>query len=83
MKRKLEVNDKTEIRPNKNFNSLVIEVGGYENLSFLEKDRRNYIKTIKRLKLKEEDVNAIQNYILKMEDNNSNILYVMDLDYKG
>lgn len=43
MKRKLEVNEKVEIKPNKNFNSLVVEVEGCENLLFLEKDCRNYI----------------------------------------
>ena len=35
------LNDKAGIRMNKNINSLVVEAGGHENLSFVEKDVRN------------------------------------------
>ncbi|XP_031248146.1 protein FAR1-RELATED SEQUENCE 5-like [Pistacia vera] len=54
VKRKLEVNDRAGIRPNKNFNSMLVEAGGAENLPFLQKDCRNYIEKVRRLRLDEE-----------------------------
>ncbi|XP_042967484.1 protein FAR-RED ELONGATED HYPOCOTYL 3-like [Carya illinoinensis] len=39
----LDINDQAGIRMNKSFAALVQEVGGFENLSFLKKDCRNYI----------------------------------------
>ena len=44
------------------YNSAVVEVGGYENLSFVEMDCRNYIDKIRRLRLGERDATAIQVY---------------------
>ncbi|KAK2654384.1 hypothetical protein Ddye_014240 [Dipteronia dyeriana] len=67
MKRKLELNDRAGIRLNKKINSFVVEAGGHDNLPFLEKDCRNYIDKIRRLRLGEGDVTAIQNYFLKMQ----------------
>lgn len=40
-KRRLELNDRAGIRTSKNFNSLVVEMGGFENVSFEERDCRN------------------------------------------
>ncbi|KAK0580192.1 hypothetical protein LWI29_037745 [Acer saccharum] len=82
-KRKLEVGDRAGIRLNKNFNSFVVEVGGHDNLPFLEKDCRNYIDKIRRLRLGEGDAIAIQNYFLKMQGENSNFFYTIDLDEDG
>nr|XP_048331604.1 protein FAR-RED IMPAIRED RESPONSE 1-like [Ziziphus jujuba var. spinosa] len=83
IQRKLEINDKAGIRLNKNFNSLVVEAGGHEYLTFLEKDCRNYIDKIRRLRLGEGDAVAIQKYFLKMQADNSSFFYTMDLDYEG
>jgi len=47
VKRKLEVMDKAGVRSSKNYKALAIEAGGYENLSFGEKDCRNYINKVK------------------------------------
>ena len=82
-KRKLEVGDRVGIRLNKNFNSFVVEAGGHDNLSFLEKDCRNYIDKIRRLRLGEGDATAIQNYFLKMQGENLNFFYTIDLDEDG
>ena len=62
MKRKIEVNDRAGIRVNKNYNSMVVEAGGHENMSFMEKDCRNYIENVRRLRLGEGDATAIQTY---------------------
>jgi hypothetical protein len=50
-KRRLELNDRAGIRLCKNFNSLVVESGGFENLSFGERDCRNYINKARELNL--------------------------------
>ncbi|XP_031261155.1 protein FAR-RED IMPAIRED RESPONSE 1-like [Pistacia vera] len=59
VKRKLEVNDRVGIRPNKNFHSLLVEAGGAENLPFLQKDCRNCIEKVRRLRLGVGDASAI------------------------
>jgi hypothetical protein len=77
------LHDKAGIRVNKNFNSFVVEAGGHENLSFTEKDARNYINKVRRLQLGEGDANAMHNYFMKMQSNNSDFFYMMDLDEEG
>ncbi|XP_022852344.1 protein FAR1-RELATED SEQUENCE 5-like [Olea europaea var. sylvestris] len=47
VKRKLEVNDMAGIPLHKSYNSAVVEAGGYENTTFMEKDCRNYIEQTK------------------------------------
>ncbi|CAB4281195.1 unnamed protein product [Prunus armeniaca] len=59
IKKKLEVNDKAGIRLNKSYNSMVVEVGGHENMKCLEKDCRNYIEKVRGLRLGEGDATAI------------------------
>lgn len=79
-KRKLELNDSAGIRMNKNFNVLMVEAGGHENLPFLEKDCRNYIEKIRRLKLGAGDANALQSYFKKVQSVDSNFFYSIDYD---
>ena len=43
VKRRLELNDQACISLSKNFHSLVVESGGYENLTYIERDCWNYI----------------------------------------
>ncbi|GER40717.1 FAR1-related protein, partial [Striga asiatica] len=69
IKRRLEVNDVVGIPLHKSFNSGVVEVGGYEKMSFIEEDCRNYIAKVQRLRLGEEDAAAIQSYFSKMQAN--------------
>ncbi|XP_031259814.1 protein FAR1-RELATED SEQUENCE 5-like [Pistacia vera] len=83
VKRKIELNDKAGIRPNKNFNSLLVEAGSGENLPFLQKDCRNYIEKVRRLRLGLGDASAIQKYFLKMQNENLNFFYIMDVDEDG
>ncbi|XP_031273173.1 protein FAR-RED IMPAIRED RESPONSE 1-like [Pistacia vera] len=83
VKRKLEVNGRAGIRPNKNFNSLYIEARGVENFSFLQKDCKNYTEKFRRLQLGGGDASALQKYFLKMQNENSNFFHIMDLDEEG
>ncbi|XP_040988966.1 uncharacterized protein LOC121236585 [Juglans microcarpa x Juglans regia] len=41
--KRLEINDKVEIRLSKNFKYVVVETGGYENVTFGEEECQNYI----------------------------------------
>ena len=49
------------------FKFIVVEVGGYENVSFLEKDARNHVNEARQLRLGEGDAAAIQKYFKKMQ----------------
>jgi hypothetical protein len=80
MKRRLELNDQAGISVSRNFRSLVVEADGYENLTFGEKDCRNYIDKVRRLRLGSGDAEAIQNYFGRMQRQNSQFYYVMDVD---
>lgn len=66
------MNDRAGIRSNKNFNSMLVEAGGHENVPFLEKDYYNFISKVRQLSLGEGDVVEIQNYFMKMQANNNN-----------
>ncbi|KAL0006638.1 hypothetical protein SO802_008140 [Lithocarpus litseifolius] len=79
----LELNAKVGIKMNKNFNSLVVEAGGHENLPFLEKDCRNHLDRVKRLELGEGDAVAMNKYFLKMQADNSNFFYMIDFTEDG
>ncbi|KAH1154359.1 hypothetical protein GYH30_049864 [Glycine max] len=62
---------------------LIVEANGYENLTFGEKDCRNYIGKVRRLRLGTGDAKAIQNYFVRMQKQNSLFYYVMDMDDKS
>ncbi|XP_022856719.1 protein FAR-RED IMPAIRED RESPONSE 1-like [Olea europaea var. sylvestris] len=66
VKRKFEVNDMVGIPLRKNYNSIVVEAGGYENITCVENDRRNYVEQVRRLRLGEGDVASIQSYFSRM-----------------
>ncbi|XP_045791255.1 protein FAR1-RELATED SEQUENCE 6-like [Trifolium pratense] len=80
LKKRLKLNDQAGINVSRNFRSLVIEAGGYDNLTFGEKDCRNYIDKVRRLRLGTGDADAIQNYFVRMQKKNSQFYYVVDID---
>ncbi|XP_028058369.1 protein FAR-RED IMPAIRED RESPONSE 1-like [Camellia sinensis] len=75
VKRKLEVNDQVG-----NYHSMVVEAGGYESLTFDERDARNYIDRTRRLRLKEGDSDALQKYFMRMQAQNSSFYSMIDVD---
>jgi hypothetical protein len=79
-KKNLIIMDKAGVRPSKNFKALVVEAGGHENLSFGEKDCRNYINKVRNELLGEGDAEALRNYLMRMQEKNDCFFYVMDLD---
>ncbi|PUZ38986.1 hypothetical protein GQ55_9G241200 [Panicum hallii var. hallii] len=78
-KRRLELNDQAGIRINKSFGSLVVQAGSYENLEFGEKECRNYLQDVRKLKLGAGDAYAINQYFLRMQSKNPNFFYTMDV----
>ncbi|KAJ0962993.1 hypothetical protein J5N97_028115 [Dioscorea zingiberensis] len=83
VKRRLELNDQAGIRLSKNFHSLVVESGGYENLTYTEKDCRNYIAKARQFRLGVGDAEALGNYFSRMQRRNSNFFHLIDMDEEG
>ncbi|XP_062173549.1 protein FAR-RED IMPAIRED RESPONSE 1-like [Alnus glutinosa] len=79
-KRKLEIDDRAGIRMNKIYNSLAVEAGGYENLSFGEKDCSNYIAKSRRLRLGTGGATALRGYFDRMRKVNDDFYYDIDVD---
>ncbi|XP_028096390.1 protein FAR-RED IMPAIRED RESPONSE 1-like [Camellia sinensis] len=59
---------------------MVVEAGGYESLTFDERDARNYIDRARKLRLGEGDSDALQKYFLRMHAQNSSFYYMIDVD---
>ncbi|KAH9745082.1 protein FAR1-RELATED SEQUENCE [Citrus sinensis] len=72
------------VSPSKSsFKSIVIEPRGFENVSFLERDARNHVDNVRRLRLGKRDVVAIQRYFKKMQTKNDGFFFSIDLDGEG
>ncbi|KAK1584477.1 hypothetical protein Q3G72_033344 [Acer saccharum] len=83
VKRVLDTNDMAGVRMNKSFRSLVVGVGGFENLPFLEKDCRNYIDKARHLRLGAGGAGALREYFLRMQYKNPRFFALMDLNDDG
>ncbi|XP_042969137.1 protein FAR-RED IMPAIRED RESPONSE 1-like [Carya illinoinensis] len=77
---KLELNDKAEIRMNKNYYSFIVEAGGFDNLQFTEKDCRNFIDKARHLCLGKGGGVALLEYFERMRDMNHDFYSITDLD---
>ena len=67
VRKQLEINEQAGIKMAQSFKFIVVEAGGFENISFLERDARNHVDKVRRLRLKEGDAVAIQRYFKKMQ----------------
>ncbi|KAG6674149.1 hypothetical protein I3842_15G028400 [Carya illinoinensis] len=83
VKRVLDINDQAGIRMDKSFASLVQEAGGFEKLSFIEKDCRNYIDKARHLRLGKGDAGALSEYFTQMQYKNDGFFSLMDMDDEG
>ena len=77
-RRKIELNCDAGIQVNKTFQSLAVQVGRHENLTYDEQDVRNYIAKCKRLKLIEGDTHTLHKYFCSMQMKNPNFFYLFD-----
>ncbi|GLT69332.1 hypothetical protein SLA2020_414910 [Shorea laevis] len=80
VKRQIIVNDIAGIRPSQSYSSLAVEAGGYENLSFVEKDCRNFLNKARHLRLGQGGAEALRDYFTKMQSRNNGFYSVMDFD---
>ncbi|XP_028054082.1 uncharacterized protein LOC114258328 [Camellia sinensis] len=80
VKRRLEINDEVGIGVSRNFHSIVVEAGGYEALTFDERDAMNHIKNARRLRLGVGDAESVAFYFHKMQQENSNFYSAIDFD---
>ena len=71
VKKRIEMNDSAGINIAQNFNSIVVEDCGHENVSFLEKYCRNLVNKARRLQLGEEDAMSILKYFEKKNKQNA------------
>ncbi|KAH9688918.1 protein FAR1-RELATED SEQUENCE [Citrus sinensis] len=82
-KKRLDVNDRAGIRLCKNYQSLVIEAGGHENVTFIERDCRNHVQKERRLRLGDGDAAALQNYFMKMQVEDNRFYFSMQVYDEG
>ncbi|XP_041001584.1 protein FAR1-RELATED SEQUENCE 5-like [Juglans microcarpa x Juglans regia] len=78
--KRLERNDEAGIRLSKNFKSMVVEAGGYENVTFKEKECRNYIDNARRFRLGVGGGVALCNYFEDMQKRNLGFYYKINVD---
>ncbi|XP_022860685.1 protein FAR1-RELATED SEQUENCE 3-like [Olea europaea var. sylvestris] len=58
----------------------IVEASGYENIMCVEKDCRNFIDKVRRLRLSEGDALAIQAYFTKIQATSLGFFFSIDLD---
>ena len=75
IQRTLKINDEAGVRLNKSYRTLVNAAGGYENLSFVERDVRNYVAKKRRALGKEGDGKALLAYFSRMTELNPKFYY--------
>ncbi|XP_042974885.1 protein FAR1-RELATED SEQUENCE 5-like [Carya illinoinensis] len=83
IKRVLDINDQVGIRINKSFASLVQEASRFENLSFNEKDYRNYIDKVRHIQLGKGGVGTLREYFSRMQYKKDELFSLMDMDDDG
>ncbi|KAL8484125.1 hypothetical protein ACS0TY_026719 [Phlomoides rotata] len=83
MKRQLEANDITCIRPCKNVRICEVQSGSPQNLGCLPRDCRNFVDQRRRLRLGNGDAEAIRQLFCRLELKDKNFFYSMDLDQDG
>jgi hypothetical protein len=79
-KRLLELNDRVGIRLSKNLNSVAVESGGFESLSFGERDCRNYIIKARELRLGKGGAQVLYDYFSRMQKQNGGFYFAMNMD---
>ena len=81
-RKRLLINDNAGVRINSSIKSSIVEAEGYENVTYNQKDVRNFLDKERRLKCREGDRQALHDYFVRMQDKNSNFYHALDLDDK-
>ncbi|QHO16086.1 Protein FAR1-RELATED SEQUENCE [Arachis hypogaea] len=76
----IETNEKAGIRPSKTYQSFVVAADSHRELSFIEKDMRNYITREVWNIFEQDDVKEFGKYLLRMKKNNQNFFFELNLE---
>ncbi|RYQ88787.1 hypothetical protein Ahy_B09g095774 isoform E [Arachis hypogaea] len=76
----IQQNDQAGIRPSKTYQALANAVGGPANLTFTEKDVRNYISRHLRISGDETDPKELLKHFSRMKELNPNFFFEIDMD---
>ena len=60
------INDNAGVRVNNSIKSSIVEAGGYKNMTYNQKDVRNFLENERRLKCKEGNGQALHDYFVRM-----------------
>ncbi|XP_016206076.1 protein FAR1-RELATED SEQUENCE 5-like [Arachis ipaensis] len=78
--RTIETNEEAKIRPSKTYQSFIAVAGSHWELSFIEKDVRNYITREVRNVSEQDDAKEFRKYLLRMKENNQNLFFELNLE---
>ena len=59
------INDNAGVRVNSSIKFVIVEAGGYENVTYNQKDVHNFLNKERRLKCKEGDEQALHDYFVR------------------
>ncbi|KAI5667238.1 hypothetical protein M9H77_17091 [Catharanthus roseus] len=79
---RLEMQDTTELRPNKSVGILEVQVRGPEKLGCLFRDCRNYVQKVRRLNIGARDTDYINRMFIRMHQKNSDFFHLISMDQK-
>ncbi|KAI4357525.1 hypothetical protein L6164_001468 [Bauhinia variegata] len=77
VKRTLDLNDQAGLRMNKSFRSPVVEVGDCDNMTFCD---NSCVQKQRKLIGKDGDGDALHKYFVRMQEQNKNFFYAIDMD---
>ncbi|RYQ95460.1 hypothetical protein Ahy_B08g090760 [Arachis hypogaea] len=80
VRRTIKTSEETGIRPRKTYQSFVAVAGSHRELSFIEKDVRNYITREVRNVSKQDDAKEFGKYLLRMKEKNQNFFLELNLE---
>lgn len=82
-KRRMLLNDSAGIPIHKNYNSLALEAGGHDKLSFNKRDMRNLVNAERRIGRLTGDAAGLEVYLKKMKHDNPDYFYAIETDDNG
>ncbi|RYR75114.1 hypothetical protein Ahy_A02g009797 [Arachis hypogaea] len=80
VRRTIETNEEAGIRPSKTYQSFVATAESHRELSFIEKDVRNYITREVWNVSEQDDAKEFGKYLLRMKEKNQNFFFELNLE---
>ncbi|XP_074299899.1 protein FAR-RED IMPAIRED RESPONSE 1-like [Silene latifolia] len=83
VERRVLINDEAGIRPSRSYLAEAVKNHGFQNLSYLEKDVRNFLQKKRQEKLAGPDSIAMYHYFMKSMKESDNFFFMLDLERDG